>query len=115
MKIFNNIKKWIFEAEENEDDIAEKESSQFEIIEKETIAILKIKDMNNIIHCCDLLKQGNAIIFNLEEMKEERQRFLDFISGVLMATDGVIRKLNNDIIVCIPSNIKIIEEYSVDN
>lgn len=110
MVLLNRIKSWVFETEDNEDDIVDQKAFQNEQIKNETIAIIKLKDMDNIFNYCNLLKQGNVIIFNLEEMKKERQRFLDFISGALMATNGIIKKLNNDIIVCIPNNIKLTEE-----
>ena len=116
MGVINKIKSWIFEKEEeNKNNTNEKIISENEIKKEETIEKIKLKDMENIIHCCNLLKQGNVVIFSLEEMKEERQRFLDFISGALLATDGIIKKLNDDIIVCIPKNIKLLEENYINN
>ncbi|MBQ6477852.1 MAG: cell division protein SepF [Erysipelotrichaceae bacterium] len=60
---------------------------------------------------CDHLKNGRAIIIHTEEMKTpEKQRFLDFMSGVAMAREGTIVKLQQDVFICTPKNVGIIEE-----
>ena len=58
---------------------------------------------------CRHIKKGRAIMVNLDDMiPEEKQRLVDFISGVVMAQDGMIAKIHNNAYVCAARNIGII-------
>ena len=59
----------------------------------------------------DHLKNGRAIIIHTEEMKTaDKQRLLDFLSGVAMAREGTVVRLQQDVFICTPKNVGIIEE-----
>ena len=50
-------------------------------------------------------------MLSLEDMvPKDKQRLVDFISGVVMARDGLIAKVYNNVYVCAAKNIGIIDE-----
>ena len=66
---------------------------------------------NEVEKLCKHIKSGRAVLLNLEKMPaEERQRTVDFLSGVVMAKDGMIAKVYQNVFICAPKNIGIIEE-----
>ena len=57
------------------------------------------------------LKAGRVIIINLKQLDFNfRQRFLDFISGSVLALEGSINKISQDVIICSPKNISVVNK-----
>ena len=55
------------------------------------------------------LKSGNVLVISLAEMsKEDMRRLIDFLSGVVLSKNGMIKKVSQDIIICTPANIKML-------
>lgn len=74
-----------------------------------TLLIEKPKRYNEAERMADKLKCGDCLIISLTDLsKEDSQRLIDFLTGVVMARDGMIRKISSDIIVCTPENIKVV-------
>ena len=49
--------------------------------------------------------------FNTENMTgEDKRRLIDFLSGVIMAMDGMIAKIYQNVFICAPKDIGVIEE-----
>ncbi len=60
---------------------------------------------------CNHIKQGRAVIMCMEKADiKDRQRLIDFVSGVVMARDGMIAKIHPNVYLCTPKNIGVIEE-----
>ena len=63
------------------------------------------------VKICKQIKKGRAVMLSLEDMvPKDKQRLVDFISGVVMARDGLIAKVYNNVYVCAAKNIGIIDE-----
>ena len=57
------------------------------------------------------LKAGNVIVISLAELpKEEIRRLIDFLSGVVLSKNGMIKKISQDIIICTPANIRMVSD-----
>ena len=58
------------------------------------------------------LNMGNyPVIMCMEKADiKDRQRLIDFVSGVVMARDGMIAKIHPNVYLCTPKNIGVIEE-----
>ena len=62
---------------------------------------------------CDLLKDKQSVIVNLEYVnKDIARRVVDFISGSVHALDGHIQKVSNAIFVVAPFNYEISNELA---
>ena len=62
---------------------------------------------------CNLLKERNSIVVNLEYVnKDVARRIVDFISGAVHALDGHIEKVSNSIFVVAPCNYNIVNDMS---
>ena len=60
---------------------------------------------------CKYIKQGRAVLLNTEKMvPEDKQRTIDFPSGVVMAKDGTIAKIYQNVYICAARNIGIVEK-----
>ena len=60
---------------------------------------------------CNLLKERNSIVVNLEYVnKDVARRIVDFISGAVHALDGHIQKVSNSIFVVAPCNYNIVND-----
>lgn len=60
---------------------------------------------------CNLLKERNSIVVNLEYVnKDVARRIVDFISGAVHALDGHIEKVSNSIFVVAPCNYNIVND-----
>ena len=56
----------------------------------------------------ELICEGNPIIVNLEETpKDEAQRIIDFLSGVVFGCGGTIRFVSEQIITAAPAKINV--------
>lgn len=57
---------------------------------------------------CDLLKEKQSVIVNLEYVnKDVARRIIDFLSGAVHALDGYIQKVSNSIFLIAPANYDI--------
>lgn len=122
MGIVDDIKKWVLEPEPDDPDQKESEKSQGEEYQKDfqkeenienldaVILVAKPKTFKDAQVLCDQIKKGRAIMLSLEYMvPEEKQRLVDFLSGVVMAQDGLIAKVYDSVYVCAAKNIGIID------
>lgn len=49
------------------------------------------------------IKENRAVVVNLHKLtKEYAQRTIDFLTGVIFALDGEIKKVGNNVILCTP-------------
>jgi len=56
----------------------------------------------------DDLKNSSPVILNLEKLdKKEARQFIDFLSGVVYALNGKIKKVGSEVFLFTPNNIKI--------
>ena len=76
------------------------------------LIIRKPTNFNDSQEICDLLKQGRAIIVNLENVDRElAQKMMDFISGAIYALDAKIHQISNSIFCISPENVDISGDY----
>ena len=62
---------------------------------------------------CDLLKEKQSVIVNLEYVnKDVARRIIDVVSGALHALDGHIQKVSNSIFLIAPYNYEITNEMA---
>ena len=62
---------------------------------------------------CDLLKDKQSVIVNLEYVnKDVARRIIDVVSGALHALDGHIQKVSNSIFLIAPYNYEITNEMA---
>ena len=121
MKIFDNLKNWLYDDDESE--IEEERDDQDLDFQKDYQDGRNRKDIDSFIivmkpfvftdaqSVCDHIKQGRAVILNTENTApEDKPRLIDFVSGVVMARDGMIAKIYQNVYLCSPENIGVIEE-----
>ena len=62
---------------------------------------------------CDLLKEKQSVIVNLEYVnKDVARRIIDVVSGAVHALDGHIQKVSNSIFLIAPYNYEITNEMA---
>ena len=62
---------------------------------------------------CDLLKEKQSVIVNLESVnKDIARRIIDVVSGAVHALDGHIQKVSNSIFLIAPYNYEITNEMA---
>ena len=120
MKILEDIKNWLFKPDPDIDDPDEGSAEDYErdyqvgeSIGKIDAFVIVVKPVhfNEVEKLCKHIKSGRAVLLNLEKMPaEERQRTVDFLSGVVMAKDGMIARVYQNVFICAPKNIGIVEE-----
>ena len=121
MEVFESIKKWLFDPEDpdNPEPVNEPEDGyqrDFQTAENiqnldAVIIVVKPKSFKDTVKICKQIKKGRAVMLSLEDMvPKDKQRLVDFISGVVMARDGLIAKVYNNVYVCAAKNIGIIDE-----
>ena len=120
MNILETIKKWLYEPDPDPDDpegkIEDDYQRDYQIEEsikgiKAFIVVTKPKGFEEVEQLCSHLKSGKAILLNTEKMSsEDKQRMIDFLSGVVMAKDGTIAKIYQNVYICASKSIGIIEE-----
>ena len=72
-----------------------------------SVVLVKPVRFEDATEIADLIKRRQTVLLNLESVKrDEARKIVDFISGVVYASDGVIEKA--------ATNIFIITPYSVD-
>ena len=119
MNIIKWIKGLILEPEEGKERTSDTEmewkspDADRNVATDASILISNPHDYEDAKHLCDLLKEGKAVIIRMKELRtDHRQRFLDFLSGVIIAIEGSIRKLDQDTVICTPANIEMKEDQS---
>ena len=61
------------------------------------------------------IKHRRACCINLKSMPNEyRQRIIDFLSGVIYGVDGAIKKIDDNVILCLPKNLQVSGNISSD-
>ncbi|ANZ95801.1 MULTISPECIES: cell division protein SepF [Brochothrix] len=67
----------------------------------------------------DALLNRQVVVVNLQRMdKEQSLRMIDFLSGNIYAINGEIKRLGNNIFLCVPENVNVdgaISEYISNN
>lgn len=54
------------------------------------------------------LKNKRAVVVNLQKIdKAQGLRIVDFLSGVIDAIDGDIKRIGSDIFLCVPDNVEV--------
>lgn len=120
MGLLEKIKGWIV-ADENEETYEEEENSesyQLDFQDVRTrkdldafIIVIKPFTFNDVEMVCKHLKNKRAVVINTENMtSEDKRRLIDFLSGVALAMDGMIAKIYQNVFICAPKNIGVIEE-----
>lgn len=119
MEIIERVKSWLTEEEEPEETTEEKNESgdyqkdfqREENIENldSVILIARPKTFTDAEIIGRQIKKGRAIMLSLEGVVPgEKQRLVDFVSGVVMAEDGLIAKVYDNVYICAAKNIGII-------
>ncbi|MCR4633981.1 MAG: cell division protein SepF [Erysipelotrichaceae bacterium] len=120
MGLFETIKNWFIEEETDEryEDGEENDPYQLDFQDsaakkdiKAFIIVVKPFTFKDVEMVCKHLKRGRAVLLNTENMADEdKRRLIDFLSGVIMAMDGMIAKIYQNVFVCAPKDIGVIEE-----
>ena len=110
------------EVEDNEEYDAEQEKGIFKrknkVVNMPQVQQIKMKiakptTFEQSEDICNLLKEKNAIVVNLEYVnKDVARRIVDFISGAVHALDGHIEKVSNSIFVVAPYNYDIVNDMA---
>lgn len=67
----------------------------------------------DVLEISENLKNDKPVIINLKNMdKDNAKRLIDFLSGVIYAIDGNIKKIENGIFLVVPANIDISGDFS---
>ena len=73
-----------------------------------SVVLVKPDKYENVSDVADHLKDKRTVVLNLEETNRDvARRLLDFLSGVVYATDGKIKKIANSTYIITPHNIAI--------
>lgn len=120
MGIIETIKDWLFAPDtdpndpiDDPEDDCTRDYQKGESIKgiDAFVVVIKPTGFNDVEQLCKHLKSGKAILLNTENMASgEKQRLLDFLSGVVMARDGTIARIYQNVYICASNNIGIIEE-----
>ena len=119
------------EPEENDEDIDVAEDYEEEDGEKENklwgrkkvVSMPQSQQIKMVIsqpttfdqaeNICDLLKEKQSVIVNLEYVnKDVARRIIDVVSGAVHALDGHIQKVSNSIFLIAPYNYEITNEMA---
>lgn len=109
--------------ENEEDDVEEEEFSNKLWGRKKVVNIPQPQQIKMVISqpttfeqaedICDLLKEKQSIIVNLEYVnKDVARRIIDVVSGAVHALDGHIQKVSNSIFLIAPYNYEITNEMA---
>ena len=75
------------------------------------VMIVRAEDYDDAQAVCDYLKTGRPVIVNLEDIdREEAQRIVDFLSGVIYSLNGKIKKITSYILLLTPFDTDIVSE-----
>jgi cell division inhibitor SepF len=77
------------------------------------VVVMECKDFKEACDIGDQLKERKPVIINLIKMEhEEAKRLIDFISGVVYAIDGEIKKIGAGTFLVAPNNVDVSGEIS---
>ena len=120
MNFIEQIKTWLFEPDPDTDDPIEDPDNGYQrdyqtenSVEGINAFIIVAKPVHSeeVEKLCKYIKQGRAVLLNFEKMvPEDKQRMRDFLSGVVMAKDGTIAKIYQNVYICAARNIGIVEK-----
>ncbi|MBR4461251.1 MAG: cell division protein SepF [Erysipelotrichaceae bacterium] len=118
MDIIEKLKGWLTEPDPGVKQSKDKDNYQKDYQRKDSlegidafIVVSKPYCLAQVEQLCKDIKQGKAVLLIMEKMTpEDRQRTVDFTSGVIMAQEGTITKVYQDVYLCTSKNIGIIEE-----
>lgn len=72
------------------------------------LKIIKLKSFSEVGKVAELIKQGNIIAFNLENIRnEEGQRIIDYLSGATYVAGGNIEVLTDKVYASVPKGINV--------
>ena len=112
--IIDLIRDWLYESDSRKENDPEEMTRDFQNGEYPVDYLLIVARPKTFMDAEKLsghIRSGRAVIIRTEEMKTpDKQRLLDFLSGVAMAKDGTIARLYQDVFICTPKNVGIIEE-----
>ena len=114
------------EYEENNEEIEEEENNKENKIwgrRNKVVAMPQPQQIKMVISqpttfdqaedICDLLKDKQSVIVNLEYVnKDSARRIIDVVSGAVHALDGHIQKVSNSIFLIAPYNYEITNEMA---
>lgn len=63
------------------------------------------RNFEEAVEISGFLLQKHAVVVNVSKI-DEQQRFLDFMSGVTLATKGSMYKISRDVVIYSPPNLK---------
>ncbi len=117
MRLLDTLKGWFIEEEPDGYEEEDNEGYQLDFQDsaakkdiKAFIIVVKPFTFKDVEIVCKHLKQGRAVLVNTENMEsEDKRRLIDFLSGVIMAMDGMIAKIYQNVFVCAPKDIGVIE------
>ena len=129
MSFTEKIRDFIAPAEEeNELELTEEEATVLSTYEKPKDAtVSKINSSANIVlfeprnfdeaeEIGRHIKNKRACCINLHKMPlENRQRIIDFLSGVVYGVDGSIKKVGENVILCSPKNLGVSGEINLNS
>lgn len=112
MGVIDTIKGWLIEDDPQAKDESGYYGKDYQI-EDDKDALVIIYHPTGFMDAEEIsrnVKQGRAVIINMENVPaKDRQRIIDFLSGVVLARDGMIAKIYTNVYMCSPKNIGIIE------
>lgn len=82
-------------------------------LEEYTICVMTPKSHEESPVIADALKEGNAVILNMEKFEnaEEKKKMFHFATGVVYTIEGEIKSITEDVFVITPETVKINEQF----
>lgn len=110
-------------AEDYEEEDSEKENKLWGRNKNKVVNMPQVQQIKMVISqpttfdqaedICDLLKEKQSVIVNLEYVnKDIARRIIDVVSGAVHALDGHIQKVSNSIFLIAPFNYEITNEMA---
>jgi cell division inhibitor SepF len=106
------------EYEENEMNEQSNEKVASKAVKKgvATIALVQPTTYQEAKQIGDAIKTGKGIILNLQNLSnEDGVRVIDFISGIVHAVEGSVKKIATNTFICLPSTINIEGQINTEN
>lgn len=77
------------------------------------VCVIKPKSIDEASEITDTLKEGKAVVLNLEGLRAEvSQRIIDFSAGTSYSLDGSLQKITGGIFVITPPSVSISGDFS---
>ena len=120
MGLLDSVKGWLYDDETQEIETFPDDGSEYQKDYQDSKSVQGIDAfiiVEKPVHFMEAeriskhIKDGRAVIVNTENtVPEEKQRLIDFLSGVAMAKDGMIAKIYQNVFICAPKNIGVVGE-----